>query len=322
VTTPFIGVDALPFVGSSSTRRGRGRRTISLGLGGTLSHGVHGIAASAGVNVLTGESRGALLAAGLNWSHGAMVGVQLSGGANVNVGNMHGLQAAAGANITIGAMSGLQATAGVNYARGGRGLQLGSLNIQRGSFDGVQVGLVNVSDDATFSLGLVNVVRKGRTHLEATVSGDGFANLMLKHGGERYHWIYGFGGRPDYDDDDDADGRRGAFALGWGLGAHFPVTERFSLDLDGVLHYLLDGPARHPNVNGLEFLTQVRLVANVALHRRFALVFGASANLHTAWGTSDTYAPWAVTLRGEEALTDQIWRAHFWPSVFVGVRAF
>jgi hypothetical protein len=316
-----FGADLAPFVGMSSFRRGRGTRHLSIGLLGTLSGGLEGVAASSGVNVVTGDATGAMLAAGANWTHGTMRGAQIAAGGNVTVGDVRGAQLSAGVNIATGAIHGLQASSGVNYARGGRGLQLGSLNIQSGDFDGVQVGVVNIARKSTkLSLGLVNVVRGGRTHLEVTYGLDGFGFAMVKHGGERWHSIYSLGGRPGYGDEDSV------LAGGLGLGGHFPIGERFALDLDLVVHYLHDftGTATLPNEHGAEILSQLRLVGQLELHERFALVFGASVNTLTTYADESTYVPWAKTLHEDEMVTadGQIWRHHLWPSVFVGVRAF
>ncbi|MBO6938460.1 MAG: hypothetical protein JJ863_26060 [Deltaproteobacteria bacterium] len=335
----WFGLDFAPFVGASSVPQGRGRRSLSLGVLGTLSAGVDGVALSAGLNVLTANSTGVLAAAGANWNHGTMRGAQLSAGANVNVGTFRGVQATAGANLVIGhghgaqlsaglnlatgAFHGVQATSGVNYARGGSGLQVGSLNIQNAEYDGFQVGVVNISRGTKFSLGLINVVRGGRTHLELTYGADGFGFAMVKHGARRWHWIYSIGGRPPLGAGEDA-----VLAAGIGVGGHFPMTERFALDLDFVSHYLHDfqGTDELPEELGSEILSSLRLVGQLALHQRFALVFGVSLNLLTTYADESSYVPWAIDLGTSDVastpLDIQQWRNHLWPSVFVGVRAF
>ncbi len=334
----WFGADFAPYVGASSVPQGRGRRNLSLGILGTLSGGVDGVALSAGLNVSTADSTGVMAAAGANWNHGTMRGAQLSAGANVNVGTFRGVQATSGVNVVVGegrgaqlssglnlatgAFYGVQATSGVNYARGGSGLQVGSLNIQSAEYDGVQLGVVNISRGTKFSLGLINVVRGGRTHLEVTYGADGFGFAMVKHGAERWHWIYSIGGRAPFGDED------AVLAAGIGVGGHFPIRERFALDVDLVSHYLHDfqGTDALPNELGSEVLTSLRLVTQVALHRRFALVFGASLNVLTTYADESSYVPWAVDLgpadTASTGLDIQQWRNHLWPSVFVGVRAF
>jgi len=314
-----FGADVAPFVGMSSVRRGRGTRTVSAGLFGTLSGGLEGVAASSGVNIVTGDATGAMLGTG-NWTHGGLRGVQVAGAANVTVGEVHGAQLSGGLNIATGALHGVQASGGVNIARGGAGLQLGSVNIQSEKFDGFQLGLVNVSRGTKLSLGLVNVVRGGRTHLEATYGADGFGFLMLKHGAARWHSIYSIGGRPGLGDEDPV------LAGGLGFGGHFRLSERFALDLDLVVHYLHDfaGTEALPNEDGAELLGQLRLAAQLELHDRFALVFGASLNGLAAYADESTYVPWAKTFEDDEgtSVDPQRWRYHAWPSVFVGIRAF
>ena len=349
-----VGVDFAPFVGMSSAPWGRGRRNLSVGLLAAWSSEVHGVGLSGGANFVTerldgallggganflfGDGAGVLAAGGLNLQRGDLVGAALSGGANLHLGHVEGVQAAGGlnwaesvtgaqlaggVNIARGRVDGVQAAGGLNVARGGRGLQIAPLNIQRERFDGVQVGVVNVSKGADFALGLVNIVQGGRTHLELSATAEGFAFAMVKHGGAHWHYLYSLGGRPFSNGDDDA-----AWAFGLGIGAHATLTERWFLDVDLLAHYLHDGEGTDELTNeiGHEALSQLRLVAGVEVLPRVALVAGLSLNVLTAYEDDSRYAPWAVDLRdhvpAEELDLREDWSVHIWPSVLLGVQFF
>ena len=322
-TRTFFGADVAPYVGTSSVRRGRETRTISLGLLGAYSRAVEGVALSSGLNITRehmhgaalagganiagGSVEGAQLAGGFNWSRGELRGAQVAGGMNVHVGDFEGAQISGGLNIATGRFRGLQASGGLNFARGGSGVQAGVLNISRGNLDGVQLGLLNISDDATFALGLVNVVREGRTHIEVSGTAEGFGFSMLKHGGEHWHYLYSVGGRPFGDEP--------VYSLGLGLGGHLKPSERLFLDIEGLVHYLSDGD--HGD-DGTEVLSQARLMLGIQVFKRLALVGGVTYNVLSAYNDDSSYAQ-----AGEVTLADTSgvgWRVTGWPSVTLGVQ--
>ncbi|MEM9068176.1 MAG: hypothetical protein AAGE52_06700 [Myxococcota bacterium] len=321
----LFGVDVAPFLGTSTSRRGTETRTISLGLAGTYSRAIEGVGISTGLNITrehvhgaeiaaagniaAGEVVGGQVAAGFNFSRG-LQGVQLAAGANINVGDAQGAQVAAGLNIATGRMDGVQLSSGANFARGGRGAQVGLLNISRGEHRGLQLGLVNISDSTDFALGLVNVLRNGRTHIEASATAEGFGFTMLKHGGEHWHYLYSVGGRPFGDDGNDP-----VYSLGFGLGAHARLSQRVFLDIDGLAHYLSDGD--HGD-DGTEVLAQLRAVLGIQIFQRFALIGGVTYNVLGGYNDDSSYAQGGEVVFLDDGING--WRVAGWPSLMVGVQ--
>jgi hypothetical protein len=152
-----IGVDFAPYAGTSAYDRGS-VRTVSVGVLGATSSGIHGAAMSGLVNVDTGPVCGAELAGIANVSDG-FEGAQLSGIANV-----------AGNSV---------------------GVQGGLVNVDTGTLRGVQVGLVNVARAADAQIGLINIDLTGRLRVDTWSKPEGgllFAGV--KHGTAHTHWIY------------------------------------------------------------------------------------------------------------------------------------
>lgn len=339
----IVGGDIAPMLGTSSPSGGMEIRNLSLNLFGGLAYGVeglelgfltnttrhhvHGAQVAAGANLNLGELQGIQLAGAANWNSGAVDGAQVSGGVNVSTGNVAGAQLSGGANVThgdvrgaqvsgganiaTGRMSGLQLTGGFNYAGSGAGLQLGTVNVVRGVLEGVQVGVVNVSDDTRFSLGLVNIVRSGRTHLEASVDDSGFGFATLKHGGSHWHYLYSVGGRGVGDDH--------AWAAGLGIGAHTPLGERLFVDLDFLAYYVGEvGDDIDENEGAGSNLARLRLVLGVQLAPRFSLLAIASYNLLTTWdrATPRSFASYGETVFASGGLDEVGVRG--WPSLGIG----
>jgi hypothetical protein len=163
-----VGVDFVPFAGTSSFDAGRSVRTLSLGALGAVSGGV-----------------GALAVSGL---------------ANVDAGPVCGLEVGGLANVAA-RVEGVQASGIVNVAGDrSRGMQASIVNVA-GSLRGVQVGLVNVASDTDAQIGLVNVDLHGRTHAQAWSKPEsGMLLAGIQHGPAHMHSIYALGtsvsGRP------------------------------------------------------------------------------------------------------------------------------
>lgn len=346
----LVGGDFAPMLGTSAPSRGQEIRSVSLNLLGGLAYGVegfelgavtnitrhhvYGAQIAAGANVNLGVLEGVQLAGGGNWNSGRVDGAQVSGGVNVagarvegaqvtggaNIahGDVRGVQLAGGANVATGHLRGLQLTGGVNYAGSGAGLQVGAVNLVRGALDGVQVGVVNVADDTRFSLGLVNVVREGRTHIEASADDGGFAFATLKHGGSRWHYLYSVGGHP-------LGGDR-AWAAGLGIGAHNPLNDRLFLDLDFLAYYIGEVTEDGHGVSSSTFdndgsgstLSRLRLVLGVQLTERFSLLAIASYNLLTTWNREGalSFATYGETVYHQGGVDDVAVRG--WPSLGLG----
>lgn len=250
-----IGVDLVPMVGTSAAYRGGDRRDLSVGIvswaggvdgfsasaaGSLVQEDLDGFDASGGISLVGGRMDGFQVAGGLVGAGGGADGFQAAGGATYAGGDLDGFQAAGGGNVAMGAVDGFQAAGGVNYAHdrmdgmqlaGGLnvagdvdGLQLATANIARGRVDGLQLGIVNIARSSQASIGLVNLIWEGRTHIDVWGDEAGFGTVAVKHGSDWFHNYFGASYRPD--------AACSEWALLYGLGAHGALTHRWFLEGD------------------------------------------------------------------------------------------
>jgi hypothetical protein len=301
LTSVGMGIDAVPGVGigTHTTPVGQDDRNLSLGLIGTYAGGVEGMEATTvvgivrtrvdgiqmsgginlvgeyvdgfqaagGANVTGGTVDGFQAAGGINIAGQEVDGFQLAGGINVAGRDVDGMQMAGGVNVAGGKVDGPQLAGGINIANGVQGVQMAPVNISSDNVDGVQVGVINIARDSDVSLGLINIIYEGRTHLDVWQSSTGFTELALKHGGRKFHYIYGGGVRPQ--------GQCPEWALTLGAGGHFELSN--SLFIDGDLL------ARHVSpMSGFlvatNTLATARAVAGLQVFEHIAITGGLTAN--------------------------------------------
>jgi len=242
-----------------------GGRVLGAQIGGAANfvrEGHIGVQIGGGFNMNFGTGGGAHLAGGFNFTKGQHYGIQLSGGFNFLSGGIRGIQLTGGFNYAGNVIGAQLAT--VNVAAGDvKGAQIGALNISSGDVKGVQLGVVNVANRSSFPLGLVNVVRDGRSHFDTWFSADGFAQIAFKHGGDYFHYIYTVG--------------YGAFSeltwnLGIGLGGHIPLKGGFYIDIDLL--------SQHINHGGwsteLNLMNTFRVIAGWQILPKMAIYGGVS----------------------------------------------
>lgn len=322
-TVPFGG-DLIPYVGTSMVHRGADRRLLSVGVfnlsgaiegvegslaGSLVRQDVVGVQASVGVNLVGGDVDGVQGAAGANLVRGGVDGIQLAAGANLSQGEVDGVQGAAGVNYAGAAVDGAQASGGLNVAVADvDGLQVAPVNYAGGHVDGVQVGVLNIARSVDAPIGLVNIVREGRTHVDAWGSETGFLNTAFKHGGDHVHNLYGFGYRPGSDCQE--------WSLLLGIGGHIPVARRFAVDPElFVQHVSPTGTfVAAPNL-----LSTLRVRGVLSLGDHLALTAGVSAN---GWISTvhdgARYVPFAEPVDADMGAGV----ARFWPGVSAGVQLF
>jgi hypothetical protein len=316
LTPVEIGVDIVPTVGTSSAMMGGDLRAVSLSLLGGYAGAVDGVELSLGVNIdryflsgvqISGAANlvgtdvdGIQGAGGLNLVGRDLEGVQMSGGVNLVGGVMDGVQMSGGLNVVGGQVDGVQLSGGVNLASSVHGAQLAPVNLA-GDVDGVQIGVFNLSRTSDFSLGVVNIVLEGRTHLDVFVDELALGTAAFKHGGESFHYIYSLGVRP---------GEHGAWMPALGLGGHRQWRRRLFLDTEVVAGQLFE--QRAPL--GLNLRTTGRLIGGLALTQRLSLIAGPSYSVlvtdvcgpkYGGPGAS-TFSPGPLMVRG-------------WPGFIVGV---
>jgi hypothetical protein len=151
----------------------------------------------------------------------------------------------------------------------------------------------------------VSIVSEGRTHLDLWATTWGLVSVAMKHGGERFHNVYGIGVRPS------AGKPRWATILGFGL--HFPLSDSFYLDTDLVVHSL------HSFDDAVQVATvgEIRVPLGLRLDRRFALYAGPAYSLGFAGTAADAaLGPTGIaTIHDEDGLA-----VRGWPGAVLGVQ--
>ncbi|WP_186002085.1 MULTISPECIES: LA_2272 family surface repeat-containing protein [Corallococcus] len=333
-----LNLSLLPPLSTSALTPGRSANTVALGV----------------LAVRSGELRGVGLAGGLGWVDGTTQGVQVSGLANMAGGELRGLQVALGANLAFedaqgmqvaglvnsarGAyrgvqlsaaanrveaeLTGMQGALGVNVAQRMTGLQVGLLNLSDdvtgtqvglvnvgGVVRGLQLGLLNIADDVTVPIGLLSIVKRGRLAVELSTDDTHPVSVGIKYGSQRVYVLATSALGTSW---------AGSFRLFTmvGMGVHFPLDdeERYSLDTDVSYgswqrNFFGGAPSNH--------LYRLRVTAAWELRRRFALFGGLTVNHYDAPREDEdrgvSYLPQFVVGSGPEP--DRLW-----PGFILGVR--
>jgi hypothetical protein len=199
-------------------------------------------------------------------------GVQAAGSLNLATGAVRGLQAAGGANIAVGTVRGLQAAGAVNVALAvDGGAQVGVLNFSAGDVNGLQLGIVNIAENADAAVGVLNILWGGTWDLEMSGGDTGIYSLAIRNGGRRTHSYLSAGVHPG--------GKRKVYAAGLGLGVHAKIAEPLQIDFDilgkGLHRGTLDGVGEQDG----SLLATARAVLAWELFDGVALVGGPSYNL-------------------------------------------
>lgn len=268
----------------------------------------------AGVAAFTGRDAGLQLAGVASFA-GARTGVQGAGVAAVSSGDA-AFQAAGVASVARGT-AGVQLAGVVNVAHRMTGVQIAPVNVAREG-NGTQIGVINVGGDPDgFSFGLINIVPGGRYDVEAAIDSSKIGTALFRHGGRRWHNVYGVGGHViDEDEVHKADPRRPnddvwMYGLGFGPSLTFGDTV---IDLEAIGWQVNHGPRHETDIS---ILGQLRL--SVAHHwGPFAVVAGGILNTYI---TDDQSSPLMLERRTTPIdPMDRGTHVTIWPSAFVGIR--
>jgi hypothetical protein len=288
------------------------RTTADTQVGGVAAV-AHGDAGTqfAGVAAVSGGDA-ALQAGGVAVTARGTADVQLAGVASV-AGRSSNFQASGVTNVTRGPAN-IQIAGVVNVAGRVHGLQLAPINVAHG-VDGVQIGVINIGGSADgFSFGLINIVPGGRYDLETAIDSDRTATLLFRHGGRRWHNVYGVAGHPVKDADASHNGNDDVWMYGLGFGPSL-AFDNTVVDLEAIAWQVNHGPAHETDVS---LLAQARL--SVAHHwGPFGLVAGLIYNTYI---TDDHMSPLILERRATTGTspTSTGVTVERWPSAFVGVR--
>jgi uncharacterized protein YjbI with pentapeptide repeats len=217
------------------------------------------------------------------------------------------------ANVTtqraVGAQLGLANISGRDVT----GLQLGLANVSAGRVHGAMIGLFNTAEDADAAIGLVNVLWKGRAHLDVWGTDFGVLAVGVEHGGRYLHNIYGFGVTRRNDGV--------VFSPVFGLGGRLVQTRKWTVDLDLVAYWLLQYNKPQDNLD-YSFVGSLRVPIAYRFTPAFALFVSPALNVSAA-GTRDNSLVDPSLLGGArltEAGANTLVR--LWPGFTAGVRFF
>jgi hypothetical protein len=280
---------------------------------------MRGVQCTDGVNIVESTSYG-LQGGTVNWASKGFHGLQGSV-ANITKGEMEGLQGAVfnyagnleglqGAVVNVaGRTEGVQAAVVNVVTDRGDGLQAGVVNVAGGEHHGLQIGVVNVAKKSDFSLGLVSVVRDGRSSFTVGGGDLALAAVEFKHGGDYWHTIYRVGGG--------GDGKE-SLNFGFGIGGHIPIGQAFYLDTDLISHCILDSETDLSDKH--QALGEARLMAGYKLMPGLSLNLGVSMNVLVQEGGDkmDRYATFGGWNLNDGGATGN--SVYMWPGFMAGLR--
>lgn len=256
--------------------------------------GVKGIQIAGLINLGAKKGFGTQVAGLLNVNKEKFSGVQIAGIANIVRGKVKGFQLSGLSNIinnsdslviqTSGLLNwssknlrGLQLSGLVNVAKDTlRGVQLSGLFNKVKNNHGVQIGLVNISEEASgIAIGLVNYVENGYRSVEISSNEAFLTNLTYKMGSRHFYTIYTVGiGNPETQ----------LFRLGFGFGTNIPITNKLSFTLDGTASIYAEKVENlSHNMNN-----RLDLLLNFQPSKRFYFALGPAFNANINFNSKES----------------------------------
>lgn len=213
------------------------------------------------------------------------------------------VNAARSANVQVAGL--------LNVADALDGTQVGVLNIARRQ-RGTQVGVINIGGADGASFGLINIVPGGRTDVEASYDSENVGAVLLRHGGNSWHNVYGVAGHQVDEQMTASTDNDDVWMYGFGFG---PSWRRGAGRVDAeLIGWQVNHGARHST--DVSILGQLRLTYAHDLGG-ISLVGGGVLN---AYVSDDTTSPLLLERKlPGDPMTGDI-TVEVWPSAFVGVR--
>jgi len=254
----------------------------------TVKDSMHGVQGAGFINVAVNDVEGGQGAGFANVSRGSMDEIQGAGFLNVTLKDAHGVQGAGFLNLTGGNMEGGQGSGLLNVTKGdfNGGQIAGFLNTTGGTHSGfqaagflnvaktlkgVQIGIINVADSIEdgAQFGLLSFSRNDYKRLDLIGSETFYGQMNIKLGMKHFYNIFSAGTRLENSDF--------IWALGYGLGTSFDLSEKVDLSLEGITYHVNEGAFWTSQWNNLN---KINAGLSYKLNKNLAVYGGGSLNIH------------------------------------------
>ena len=205
---------------------------FSFNIIGGLNGGVNGFELGSVANINKGDVNGCQISGVCNMTSGDSKGLIISGVTNLTKNQSKGVEISGVANVS-GSHKGLQLST-INFVKDYlSGSQIGIVNYAKKG-KGVQFGVVNVCsvDDDVLPIGIFSVVKNGYYAFEVSTNELFITSLSYKMGKEKLHSIFraGIGEHNN----------ESVFSTGFGFGSIIPIKGNHKLNMELIcdaLHY-------------------------------------------------------------------------------------
>lgn len=239
---------------------------FSFNIIGGLNGGVNGFELGSVANINKGDVNGCQISGVCNMTSGDSKGLIISGVTNLTKNQSKGVEISGVANIS-GSHKGLQLST-INFVKDYlSGSQIGIVNYAKKG-KGVQFGVVNVCsvDDDVLPIGIFSVVKNGYYAFEVSTNELFITSLSYKMGKEKLHSIFraGIGEHNN----------ESVFSTGFGFGSIIPIKGNHKLNMELIcdaLHYDWKW-----GDNKLNLLNQFNLNYQYQVTKHFAIKAGPS----------------------------------------------
>ncbi len=239
---------------------------FSFNIIGGLNGGVNGFELGSVANINKGDVNGCQISGVCNMTSGDSKGLIISGVTNLTKNQSKGVEISGVANVS-GSHKGLQLST-INFVKDYlSGSQIGIVNYAKKG-KGVQFGVVNVCsvDDDVLPIGIFSVVKNGYYAFEVSTNELFITSLSYKMGKEKLHSIFraGIGEHNN----------ESVFSTGFGFGSIIPIKGNHKLNMELIcdaLHYDWKW-----GDNKLNLLNQFNLNYQYQVTKHFAIKAGPS----------------------------------------------
>jgi hypothetical protein len=235
------------------------------GFGNQINKSLTGAQVSGVYNKVSGEIQGVQVSGVGNVAQSRIMGGQVSGVFNVAEASMNGFQISGALNFGKDIVEGVQVAGIGNMGRKDvKGVQVSALFNYARNLRGVQFGVINIADSSSgYSIGLINIVKKGKGVITLFSNEILPLNLAWKSGNHKLYSIFTIGTALN------ANNR--AYTFGFGLGKDINLSKSLSLSAELISQNFYLG-----HWENLPVLYRMQTGLNLRLGNRLSLSAGPS----------------------------------------------